>query len=225
MRIFANCKEAINEITRDLAELAVENRTKSYQDKDIEGKEEYFTKELQAYSFCIVDTADMKEIAHPWEWCLSEFGERIGLAKNPGNAWKLRKDVWEQFIEKGGEFSYTYSQRIDPQVQNVIDILKNDPGSRQAIIQIYDKHRDMYNYGGKHRVPCSLMYHLMIRENRVDLIYYSRSMDWLTHGKNDIVLASMMKNYIAGELELVGGRTFVNVSSLHAYKKDLKGVF
>lgn len=225
MRIFADCKEAVNEITRDLAELAVENKTKSYQDKNIEGKEEFFTKELQAYSFCISDTSDMKEIANNWEWCLAEFGERIGIPNNPGEAWKLRRQVWEKFLEDKKRFAYTYSERIDPQVQNVIDVLKNDPGSRQAIIQIYDKHKDMHNYGGKHRIPCSLMYHFMVRNDRLDIIYYSRSMDWMTHGKNDIVLASMMKNYIAEKLKLVGGRTFVSVSSLHAYKKDLEGVF
>ncbi len=41
--------------------------------------------------------------SHSKEWADAEFQERISPNDiNPGEAWKLRKDLWEQFLDEKG---------------------------------------------------------------------------------------------------------------------------
>ena len=63
-----NFKEGYEEIKRDLAEMGIIVKPKSMQDKVIEGIEKYTTKELQNYSYTIIN-AKSKEVTgvnQPW---------------------------------------------------------------------------------------------------------------------------------------------------------------
>ena len=62
MRIFSNCKEALSEISRDLSEMGAIVKTKTMQDINIEDNCDFLTKEIQAYSFCILNDFDKDEI-------------------------------------------------------------------------------------------------------------------------------------------------------------------
>jgi len=227
MRIYENMKQALSEVQRDLSEMGVEVKTKSMQDKIIEGNDDFVTKEIQAYQFCVLNTADKDDTVENLDWCKAEFTERISnKGLNPGEAWKLRKSVWEEFLHGNPKkFGYTYSERMKGQVEDVIRVLKNDIESRQAIIQIYDQNIDNKNRGGKVRIPCSISYHFMYREGKLDMIYNMRSCDIFTHFRNDIWMACKLKDYIAEKLGVKSGKFFMFVSSLHAYKKDCKGIF
>lgn len=258
-RIYANCKEAISEIQRDLYEMGVEVHTQTMQNKDISNDPNYSTKEMQNYSFCILNSEDKDDIVKPneLEWCHAEFAERIaGWDKpkcseqvvlmnanrdeivlqtndvpnhdypNPGEAYKLR-EVWNEFLNDGseGKFGYTYNERMAWQIDAVLEELKLHPETRQAIIEIHNRRIDQTNMG-KIRVPCSMYYHLMIRDGKLDIIYNMRSTDFFTHFKNDIWLACELRNWFAKQLNIKPGKYFMNASSLHAYRKDFpEGVF
>jgi len=235
MRIYKNCQEAISEITRDLAEMGTEVKIKTMQDKIVEENDDFVTKEIQAYSFCILDTSDKDNICHNLEWCQEEFNERISKDRiNPGLAWKLREEVWKPFLHFSmnpftkvfeERFAYTYSERLNNQIAEVIKILQNDHGSRQAVIPIYSKDIDNRERGGKARIPCSMFYQLQIRDGKVDIIYTMRSCDLFTHARNDIWMACELRDFIAKALKLPSGKMFMFISSLHGYKKDMRGVF
>src|SRR3990167_5296856 len=117
MRIFSNSYEAASELQRDLWEMGVEVPLKRMQDKNIEGDDRFLTKELFGYSFQVRDVSDNEKMLEFYnrnkEWADAEFLERTDQETyhNPGEAYKLRKEVWDEFIHHGS-FAYTYNERM-----------------------------------------------------------------------------------------------------------------
>ena len=228
-RVYTNFKEAISENHRNLLEMGVLIRPKSMQDKIIEGNDDYATRELEAVEFTVLDTSDRDEMilkfkGQPYlDWCKADVKERLsGEAMNPGEAYKLR-EVWGEFLHDG-KFGYTYSERIAPQLQETIDLLKWDPQTRQAMITIYEGRLDSANRGGKVRVPCSLYYQFLYRDGKLDVIYTMRSNDLLEHMPADLWMAAEIQQHIADAIGVAPGRLFYFCGSLHAYAKDIPKV-
>lgn len=228
MRIFENFKAAITEIARELRKCSSEVHTDTYQNKDISEDPMMTTKELQAFSFAVIDTSDSAEMPGVTkEWCEAEFFERVSRQPwNPGNAYKYRKEVWDQFLVGDPSevddkiFDYTYAERMYWQIDPVIKELCEHPATRQAIIEIHDRMIDQDGMGGVKRIPCSMFYQFMIRDGKLDVIYVMRSTDFATHFQNDIWLANKLKEYIATEVGIEPGKFIMFASSLHIYKKD-----
>lgn len=223
-RFFKNFQEAQGEIRRDLAEMGIPVHPHSMQDKVIARDTNYSTLELQNYTYTILGAAeDLPNIPATQPWADAEFLERIGPPVNPGEAWKLRSDVWEEFLHDG-QFGYTYSDRMYHGLRRVLLEAEQNPDSRQLYIPIF-RPIDTEFLGGKRRIPCSLGYLLQIRENRVNLTYFMRSCDIATHFANDVYLAVKLMEYCANELGLQPGDFTHFINSLHVYHKDVKGVF
>jgi thymidylate synthase len=220
MRIFKNCVEAVNEIKRDLYEMGTKIKVLSMQDKDVSSNDDYLTKEIEGYVFTILDTSDKDKITDNLEWCEQEHGERVSDNYiNPGQAYNLREEVWNEFLHEG-KFAYTYNERIRTQLPMIIEELMDKPTTRQAIIEIHNNILDIKSMGGKSRVPCSLSYQFMVRDNKLDVIYIMRSSDYFTHFKNDIWQAIALRDYISRIIAVKPGKLIMFVSSLHGYKKD-----
>lgn len=235
-RIYRSCREMISEEFRNLTELGIELQSSTMQDKDVRDDDDYKTKELQGADFTITNTKDREEmykfmeeqygILLPLEWAKAEFLERISKDDiNPGEAYKLRDDVWDEFLHDG-KFGYTYNERIRPRLPKVIEQLKINKTTRQAIISIFNPELDMDSMGGIVRVPCSIFYQFLVRPtkgvDKLNMIYVMRSSDLLTHFVNDVYLALRMQEHIAKEVGLEIGTFTMFVSSFHAYYKDLK---
>jgi len=236
MRIYRNCVEAITDIGRELKKCATTVHTSTYQNKVIKDDPNMTTKEIQAFEFMIVDTSDKDEMpgCTP-EWCKAEFKERVSESSvNPGEAYKLRPEVWNEFLvhkvgiypsvnPNGDEkdvFDYTYNERISYQLKYIIDELRINPETRQAIIEVHNNQYDLQGLGGRKRIPCSLLYQFMIRDGALDVIYIMRSSDFATHFQNDIWQADELRRYIASMIGIPVGKFFMFVSSLHCYKRD-----
>ena len=79
------------------------------------------------------------------KYCKQEIKDRCsGKPLNPGNSYKIREDMWNKFLE-GKKFSYQYAERLwtNNQFESVIQCLKNDPGTRQAVLSIWNPDKDM----------------------------------------------------------------------------------
>ena len=230
MRIYKNCKEAASETKRELKEMGTEVKLETMQDKFIKGDPAYYTNELIGYSYMITNPDDRLELPKAFgkedelEWAEKEFIERINQQKaNPGEAYKLRK-VWEEFVHDG-KFSYTYGGRIGNQAEKVIETLREKPSSRNAIVSMWDPTIDSIKMGGRERVPCTMYYQFLIRNGRLNLIYNIRSNDLMTHWCWDVYLALKLQEYIAKEVGVPMGWFIQQCGSLHAYHKDLEGIF
>ena len=219
MRMYLSCNEAVVDIARELKKCSSEVHTQTYQNKVIELDPRFATKELQAFEFCIINTDDKDQMPNVTvEWAKKEFQERTSLRKiNPGQAYKLRREVWDEFLVKG-KFDYTYNERIAYQLQYVVTELEKHPETRQAIIEIHypNDARAM----GRKRIPCSMFYQFMKRDGALDIIYVMRSSDFSTHFQNDVWLADEMRRHIAKLVGLPIGKFIMFVSSLHIYKKN-----
>ena len=236
MRLYATFDEVVSEIERDLKELAIVYRSGSVQDIDTRGYEGYNTHELMNYGYTISpaivpDYQDWDEYTYIEE----EFQERVdGLPHNPGLAWYQDEEYWKEFLDSDGEFDYTYSERMYQWLSFITDMLENDPNTRRAWLAIWNRtdlvnSRQGSNYG---RVPCSLGYQFMLREGRLHLHYVMRSCDFIKHFKKDVVLALKLQEYVVNHInehmgmQLVSMGTFTHtIFSLHAFEKDLEGVF
>lgn len=224
MRIYLNCYELRSELMREVYEMGHHVESASMQNKDVKDNPDFLTKEIINYSYCLksLDKTEYLFLNDPESrsWVDTEFKERVSILKiNPGEAWKIRKEVWEQFLNDEKEFDYTYNERMRLQLPILIQELRKNPNTRQAILSIWQA-TDVHELGGKARVPCSIYYHFMIRHEKLHIIYNQRSCDIMTHFGNDIYLAWKLMDYVA---EMTGnkvGYLYHNIASLHCYQKD-----
>lgn len=219
-RIYENMTEAVNEIERDIMEMGIKVHPHTMQNKNVKDDKNYETLEVQNYSFTIMKLDDKDTLVPNLKWCKEEFAERISSVQkvNPGTAWVLRKEVWEEFLNEKGEFDYSYHDRMNymEQVNHVIDELKNNPDTRQALIHV--NFPEDCQWWQTKRIPCSVYYQLMIRRGKLDIIYCMRSSDYDTHFFNDIWLADELRNYIAKKVNIEPGLFHMNIGSLHRYR-------
>lgn len=232
MRIYMDWKEAYEEIKRDLAEMGIRVCPKTMQDKNIEGNEDYATMELQNYCYTILNakSSDVKSFSVQ-PWADEEFKERVDLVGgvnpiNPGKAYKLREDVWNEYMHNG-KFAYTYNERYycNDQLWKIIERLKRDNDSRQLWLSVWNPEIDPDKLGGISRVPCSLGYNFQFREGKLNMHYVMRSCDFGTHFCNDVYLAIKLLEFVANECKMEVGNFTHTMFSLHVYHKDITNVF
>lgn len=239
MRIFSNSFELMSELGRELNSYGQTVKPKTYQNKVIEGNDDFITKEVICQQYCLTSLGDpvwLFIFSKSKEWADAEFQERISfdpsypsrrMPWNPGKAWELRKDLWEQFLDEEGLFDYTYSERMAWVLPNLIELLKNDSDTRKAVLPIFNGtgEIDTNQYSGKQRIPCSMYYDFLIRENGkgekvLHICYHQRSSDFVTHFGNDVYLAWRLMEYVAKEVGVKPGYLYHTIDSFHAYKKD-----
>ena len=240
MRIYINADEMIEETKRDLAEMGIVVRPATMQDKYVKGNPDYETRELQNYSYCLLDakSQDIPGVIQPW--ADAEFGERVtdpfprheeyGLGTpnfiNPGKAWELRPEVWTEYLH-GGKMAYTYNELLwkNDQLMKIMEALLNDPDSRQLWVSLWNPEKDPDFLGGISRVPCSLGYAFQVRDGKLNMHYVMRSCDFATHFRNDVYLAIKLLEWMAEKTHYPVGSFTHTIFSLHVYNKDVEGVF
>lgn len=226
-RLFADFPEAINEITRDLAELGTNVHTETMQDKYIANDPEFATKELTNYVYTVLKPNYTEIEGVHEEWVAAEWEDRLIGNLNPGRAWKKRPEVWKQFREPSGDayrFSYTYSQRMGGRhIALLVEELTRHPHSRQLWLPVWWENDETRR--GERRVPCSLGYWFVQRDGALHQTYMMRSCDIFTHYANDVALATMLLHYIAKMTDLKVGTFTHYVGSLHVYARDVAHVF
>lgn len=244
MRVYDNCRELMSEMGRNLGEMGSIVKPKTYQNKKIEGNEDFITKELICEQYCLVAMPDpdflfyYDEASKPW--AEAELKERLDEHNptNPGEAWKIRRDLWEQFLvptakKENHQFDYSYNERIWAPVGNfsekgnlrrIIEELKDNPDTRQAVLMIHWPN-DTAFIGGKRRVPCTMYYNFLIRKNgrgedQLNIVYHQRSSDFITHFGNDVWLAWKLMEFVAQDIGVQPGYLYHTIDSIHTYKKD-----
>ena len=243
MRIYTNAQEMVEEVKRDLAEMGIVVRPATMQDKYVKGNPDYETKELQNYSYCLLNakSQDIPGVTQPWAdaefeervtdpWERDWEGKRILFQApefiNPGEAWKLREEVWSEYMHEG-RLAYTYNELLwnNDQLTKIMNRLKEDPDSRQLWISLWNPDKDPDFLGGVSRVPCSLGYGLQVRDGKLNMHYVMRSCDFVTHFRNDVYLAIKFLEWVAEKTGYPVGDFTHTMFSCHVYNKDIQGVF
>jgi thymidylate synthase len=104
------------------------------------------------------------------------------------------------------------------QLGQVRALLREDPDSRRAVVQLFDPGADFL---GHKDVPCTVGYRFFLRDGLLHMRTTMRSQDlWLGFGY-DIFTATVIQELLAGWLGAGPGEYCHQVDSLHLYARDL----
>lgn len=133
---------------------------------------------------------------------------------------KLFNSKMAEYSDNGYTFHAAYGHRLRyaqgfDQIEAAVNLLKKDPDSRRAVLQIWDASSD---YRDSKDLPCNDMIFLRINEGALDLTVANRSNDviWGAYGTNAVQF-SILQEYIAALLG-VGIGTYTQIShNYHVY--------
>jgi len=217
-----------------------------------------------------------REVDPNFPWAEDHFKERVaGQPTNPGEEyknWPWYKGGVEDH-KKQGQFSHTYMERYWPKkagtmanrihpdksrgsipgiryeygdLQDVVNLLAQEPTTRQAYLPVwFPEDTGAAGVEGQ-RVPCSLGYHFMLREGRLNCMYHMRSCDLIRYFRDDVYLTCRLVQWVLKNLqgmenqrivdtvpperheEAIGlweqvkpGVLFMTIASLHIFEGDV----
>lgn len=124
---------------------------------------------------------------------------------------------WKKIANEDGTINSNYGRYIfkEKQWDMVVDILRKDPDSRQAIFQI-----PITENQGTKDVPCTSSIQFFIRDNKLYCTVYMRSNDIWLGFPYDVFNFTMWQIEMAKELGVELGWYRHVVGSMHLYEKD-----
>lgn len=114
---------------------------------------------------------------------------------------------------------YAYGDLMD-----VVRLLAREPDTRQAYLPMWFPedtgvvHQD--------RAPCSLGWHFIVRDNKLHMVYYLRSVDLVNHWRNDLYMAARLLLWVLDEarainsdwLDIRPGSLTTHITSFHCFR-------
>lgn len=219
--IFFNCREALDTLRSELD-------LSQYQQELVELRANSTDLEVDKYSeilgvsFTLFDWDDREDViiqeGLSLEFANQDFLDRVGPKPvNPGEAIKFDDTgVLKSHLDEEGKLSYTYSERMYDQLPKVIDLLGDNPDTRQAFISIWDPNIDS-NRLEKERVPCSIGYLFFRRGKWLSMIYLMRSLDVSGCLPYDLYTSSRLLDYVAEKINAEPRYLCFIVGSLHKF--------
>ena len=147
------------------------------------------------------------------------------LPREPGvTAWGW-KSVLDDYYEseiigtrpKPDGFAYVYADWIKPMLPVIIDMLKSDPHTRRAVIQI-GEHEDIILYDP----PCLRLIQFLVRDNQLVMLTTWRSRDYAGAAATNMYGMVRLQEHVAGELGIPVGR-YIDVSESAHIRIGKKG--
>jgi thymidylate synthase len=143
-------------------------------------------------------------------------------------------NTWNPSLKKyaGDVENYygAYGQRLRvnlgfDQIKQAYETLKNNPESRQVVMQIWDGEKDLPKNEGlpnSDDIPCNLVSILKIRDQKLEWSQIMRGNDLFRGTPYNFIQFTMLQEIMAGWLELELGEYFYFTDSLHLYEKDIQ---
>jgi hypothetical protein len=113
-------------------------------------------------------------------------------------------------------------------LDDLIQVLCEDPLTRQAYLPIFFP-EDIAAARMSKRVPCTLGYHFICRQNALHVVYPMRSCDFVRHFRDDVYLTIRLLLWVLDRLKTEDPETWDNVypgtlrmhmTSLHMFMQD-----
>lgn len=149
---------------------------------------------------------------YEWQWYLSGNN-------NVSEIKKIAK-IWDN-MHSGDNIvnsNYGFQWKRNEQLDNIINKLKNNIHTRQAVISIYDgKEHELYKYD----TPCTLSIHFQYYKEALNMTINMRSNDLWFGFCNDQYCFSKLQELICQETNIKIGTYYHFASNLHLYDKHL----
>jgi thymidylate synthase len=121
------------------------------------------------------------------------------------------------YTENNGLFHGAYGLRTRGQYDVIIERLKQDPDSRQAVVTIWNPQFDLQP--GKRDYPCTVLHQFRIRNNKLNMSVYMRSNDVWLGAAYDFFQFTRVQLAMASVLGVEPGTYAHHVGSLHIYEQ------
>ena len=157
-----------------------------------------------------------------WQWYLSGDRNTAKLGELYGKV----PEIWKRMADVNDNVNsnYGWQWKRNDQIDYVIDLLRNEPDTRQAAISIYDcKEHDTFTFD----TPCTYAVQFTILNNKLNMSVVMRSNDLWFGFCNDQYQFSKLQHYIwnricFGKLKgLEMGTYFHFAHNLHLYNDKI----
>ena len=151
-----------------------------------------------------------------WQWYLSGDRNIAKLAELYGKV----PEIWKRMAFPNGNVNsnYGWQWRRNDQIDYVVNLLRNEPETRQATISIYDgKEHDTFAFD----TPCTYAVQFTIVNNRLDMCVVMRSNDLWYGFCNDQYCFSKMQEMVSNELNIEPGIYYHFAHNMHLYNDKI----
>lgn len=176
------------------------------------------TKELIQETFCIKDPTSNLIYIPGRNFSLVHAILESLIIFTPDNTVKVAGHFNEriaQFSDNGETLHGAYGKRISFFIPVVIDKLRKDPDSRQAVLTIHEANDTALNTKDP---PCTTTLQFTIRKNKLNMHVYMRSNDLIWGTPYDVFVFTNMQQVIANTLGIQVGTYYHTATSLHIYE-------
>lgn len=123
--------------------------------------------------------------------------------------------ILKQYSDTGKTLHGSYGNRIHTHIQDILRKFEEDESTRQAILPIirpYDLRVVTKDF------PCNLLLNLLIRDNKLHLFVFARSIDFSLGFQYDTFVFCTFLEILANTLNLEIGELHYSITSLHVYE-------
>ena len=147
-----------------------------------------------------------------WQWYLSGDNN----IKKLGELYGKIPEIWKRMADKEGfvNSNYGWQWKRSDQLNEIIDLLKTNPRTRQAAISIYDR-KEGYMYDND--TPCTYAVQFTIVAQHLNMCVTMRSNDLWYGFCNDQYCFSKLQELVATETGLLIGSYYHFAHNLHLY--------
>jgi len=132
-------------------------------------------------------------------------------------------NYWKLWGGENGELNIDYHNQLHPQLEDLIEGIKNDPNSRRHVINLWN-HENVQN--GVLSLPCCWYSHIYsIINGTLHMQWVQRSVDTMVGLPSDIYLAYLFMEHIATLTDLRIGSCMFSLSNVHIYTEHIDGAY
>lgn len=146
-----------------------------------------------------------------------EAAQLIGGVSHPELMVRISKNF--DAFRDDGTFHGAYGPRVRAQLPAIVQRLKIDPYTRQAIVVLWDPMRDTF-VEGLSDYPCTISLQYFIRDGVLEAHTHMRSNDVWWGLAYDAFQFTQLQITIANVLGIEAGRYYHHANSLHFYTRD-----
>lgn len=226
MKTFESFQEAYKQLICDVMDEG--------SDISVNGK---LVRELMPYEFCISYPRDrMLNLECRKKMYRYIFGELIWYLSGSDDVNHIRRyaKYWNEITDDGihnnsayGKYifgsmtkhgegvNYRYDKATGSQWEFCKELLRKDPTTRQAVINI----KPIQMYETKDTV-CTFYLHFILRDGKLDLHVGMRSNDLIRGTTYDVFMFTFLQELMASELDVDLGNYYHHANNLHIYHSD-----
>jgi len=151
-----------------------------------------------------------------WQWYLTGDPRITTL----GDIYGKIPLIWKRMANSSGVVNSNYGWQWERynQLWKVVDMLKNDPDTRQAAISIYDG-KEITDYSND--TPCTYAVQFTILNNRLDMCVTMRSNDLWYGFCNDQYQFSKLQEMVSKRLKIETGTYYHFAHNMHLYNDKI----